>query len=380
MKSRALVLSFLVLRLAADSTLCQVPERSESGLTLRPPEAHLDSGSVFHALTGGETQLVLSSDAPLQKLAATSSRMVGYLVVPYDVDEGGPPIAAGAFRIPVRSLKTGLERWDRALLGSRFLDAARHPEVLFTISSASSFSTPEVRGDTLTFTVEVKGRLAVKGQDVELTFPATLNLIPSRLSLYSKTFGDYAALKGEVTIDTADFGWEPSPRAAPLFGSRIHVSFHIVLSSVPPDRDIDPFIDRTLHVRRLRFDNLLQDTDDPVETYRFGNRLMVDLWDDAEGLQGLVESVLRKPGVARRNYAFALKAAHRAVELSGAKSARFLTALAQVYYERGEMDQAISWQQQALKEETGLGPRGRAAVESTLSRYLAEARAIAPEE
>ena len=115
----------------ADLAGGEVPPRSESGQTLVIPAEHLDAGDVYHVTPGSGTQFMWTAEAGLLRLTAVCNRVVGYFVSPFDIEDGQPPMVAGAFRIPVASLNTGLEQYDAELHSPMWLNAAEYPEITF---------------------------------------------------------------------------------------------------------------------------------------------------------------------------------------------------------------------------------------------------------
>src|ERR1043165_10245575 len=72
-----------------------VPPRSDAGQTLVAPKADLDRGDIYHIYGGEDAQVVVTSDAQLQRIVATSRRTVGYFVAPFDRGPNHPPIVSG---------------------------------------------------------------------------------------------------------------------------------------------------------------------------------------------------------------------------------------------------------------------------------------------
>src|SRR5262245_28676149 len=101
-----------------------VPPRSEAGQTLIAPKADLDRGDIYHIYGGEDAQVVVTSDAQLQRIVATTRRTVGYFVVPFDRGPTDPPIVSGCGRIPVASLDSGMTAVNELIRGP-LLDAEK---------------------------------------------------------------------------------------------------------------------------------------------------------------------------------------------------------------------------------------------------------------
>ncbi|MHC4615973.1 MAG: hypothetical protein ACYTAU_20705, partial [Planctomycetota bacterium] len=78
--------------------------------------------------------------------------------------------------------------------------------------------------------------------------------------------------------------------------------------------------------------------------------------------------------VKKRDLEFALEAALRANELTEEKEAAILDTLARVYFEKGDLKQAIKWQREAVKQAGG-SPMAEQ-LEEALKKYeeVAESR------
>ena len=89
-------------------------------------------------------------------------------------------------------------------------------------------------------------------------------------------------------------------------------------------------------------------------------------WDDATELNGIAWGIAAGRE-ENRNLELALKAAQRGSELREHKDAAILDSLARVYYEMGQLDDAIEWQRRAVEQD----PRHRVIV-NTLVKYETE--------
>ena len=110
----------------------EVPQRSAGGTTLRIPENHMDLGEIYFVQPGQDAQVVITSTTSLQRLTVTTDTVAGYAISPFDLEEGKSPLLAGAMRIPIASLRTGVAEIDDAL-SKTILDRTDHPEVLISL-------------------------------------------------------------------------------------------------------------------------------------------------------------------------------------------------------------------------------------------------------
>ncbi len=90
-------------------------------------------------------------------------------------------------------------------------------------------------------------------------------------------------------------------------------------------------------------------------------------WENPVMLNQVAWEMAIAAGTSEGDLALALKAAKRAAELSNHKDSAILDTLARVYYEQGDLESAIQWQQRAA-EEAG----NRREIIETLDKYLSE--------
>ena len=89
---------------------------------------------------------------------------------------------------------------------------------------------------------------------------------------------------------------------------------------------------------------------EPARAYGYGRELMEQNWDKAQVLNGLAWLTVDDKEVMSRDLKFAMKGAKRACELTDYEDAAILDTLARVYYEKGDFQQAIKWQRDAVKQ------------------------------
>ena len=361
----------------------QVPERSLGGQTLEVPDEQMEAGEVYFVRPGEGPQIFLVSDALLQRLTVTTERLVGYVVAPFDLEEvGTSPVLSGAFRIPVASWETGLDDTfntpgggDEILQSSEFMDRDRYPEMLVEITRVAEFTQTHHDEVSTHYEAELEAKLTVKGNVRDLTIPATLTFMPSTFRTMARLDGDLLFLESSFPVNLKQLGWEvPSSDWADRISDELEVSIYLSMSTVSPDRSIDPRLDPTNYAKRLRFLTLLRDLKDPEAGYEFGYAFMKEIWDQQEELGRLAHATLSSPGIARRDLRFALKAAERANELAEEQDVRILETLARVHYGMGNLDQALHWQKKAVSQLDGEEDRLAERVKTELARYEKEAQ------
>lgn len=360
------------------SARADVPARSASGVTLDVPADLLDRGDVYHVTPGEDTQLICLSDAPLQRIAATCNRVVGYFVVPFDVPADQPPLLTGVLRIPVAVLRTGSPDFDELLRSGPALDVAQHSEITWELKSATDVKRISNEKGRQKFTLTLAGELTVKGQGTSLEAPATVELIPFTWQTMRRNVGDLLILRTRFDLKLADLGVnKPSPAVQDRVADVVSIDAFLLCNTMPPDKVLDPNIPREQSVRQQRFLVHVRDLGDPAKGYELGRALMRDTWDDAAALHRLASATLTESGIEPRDLLFVIKAAHRANELTQFKDPVLLGTLARAHFERFDLADAVKWQQRAA--ETFADAKSPAADElrATLEKYEAAAKSSA---
>ena len=150
-------------------------------------------------------------------------------------------------------------------------------------------------------------------------------------------------------------------------GDNVHVELYLMGTTVHPSRSFDPRIEEALYVRQLSFMTRLRDFNDPVGAYEDGRALIKEVWDDSRMLNDLAWSVLTDEQVERVDLDFVGTAAQRANELTEYRDPIYLSTLARLCYERGDLGCAVKWSRKAVDNLEGqpffVGPPIRAALE-----------------
>lgn len=115
-----------------------------------------------------------------------------------------------------------------------------------------------------------------------------------------------------------------------------------------------------------KFTVLLQQMDEPEKAYALGEELAKANWDDPMVMNQLAWFVVDTEGIKTRDLDFALRLAKRGVELDENNPA-ILDTLARVYYEKGDLTEAIKWQKKAV-EHAEEGPMAED-IRTTLKKY-----------
>lgn len=364
-----------VLTLFSSAALADdVPPRTPGWQTLEVPKAQLDLGEVYYVVPGEDTQFICTSDALVQRAAATCSRIVGYVVAPFDLETDEAPLLAGAFRIPAAALKTGLEPSDEALRSKLMLNAAEYPEITFRLLRVTDAKPAGEEGVRKSYTLNLVGELRVKDKTIELTVPARLTFVPFTWQTMYRTLGDSLILRATFEVKLADIGVEkPDKTYTGRIADTVKVDLFLLCNTLFPETPLVPKVKREHHVKQLRFVTLLRDFNDPEKGYEFGRAFLREIWDDAPALDRLATATLTEAGIVTRDLSFALKAAQRANELTEFKDPALLGTLARVYDMKADSPTALKWARQAVERLEGAPPEVAAEVRAALQRYETQA-------
>lgn len=339
----------LLPRAAGAQTEELVAPRSRGGQTLEVPEVHLDLGQVYHVTPGQDTQLSLASNAPLQRLLATTSRIVGYVVAPFELADQKKPLLAGAFRLPVTTLRTASPELDEMLHSAPFFDAAGHPEITYRFDRVANVVYQGTADDVFHYRLDLVGELDAKGSHHPLTVPTEVSFWLSSNQTLNRFVGDMVTLRCKLAVAAKDLGWAPPhPSYRLRIAETLEIDLFLLLNTVSPEQPLDPQADRRKFTDELRFVTLLRDLEDVETAYEHGRSYLQRAWSDAPALARMARLTLTEARDTDRDLAFALKAALRAQELDGGRDPQILATLAQVYAARGDAASALEWQQRAL--------------------------------
>ena len=375
-ETRVLALTMLAALLPTPALLAadDVPPRSAGGQALVVPKEHLDLGEVYHVTPGGDTQLICQSDAPLLRTAFVCNRVVGYVVAPFDLQENQPPILAGALRIPVASLRCGIDGLDEQLHGPPMLNQAEYPEITVRLTGVSDAKLVKDENGRRSYTLKAAAELHVKGKTVPLEAPLRILFAPFTWGTMNRNVGDLLVVRTTFEAKMTDLGLEAPPAKLSDFGAAtVTLDLFVLCSTMSPEKNLDPRIKLEQHLKQLQFLTLLRDFNDPDKAYGAAREHLRTIWDDAQALNRLAWATLTEAGIERRDLGFVSGAAQRANELTDSKDPLCLYTLARLHYEKGDIDVAVKWARQATEHADKARAEEAAEIRATLQRYEAQA-------
>jgi polyisoprenoid-binding protein YceI len=126
----------------------------------------------FKVDDGGENKIQFVSDAPLERFTGTSGKLSGEI----KVDPNKAADTKGELKVPVASIKTGIELRDEHLQKDNWLDAKKFPDVKFVITKVTGVEKLKAN-EALDATVS--GKFTLHGVTKDVTAAAKVRYIPA---------------------------------------------------------------------------------------------------------------------------------------------------------------------------------------------------------
>lgn len=207
---------------------------SPSGKSLIVPNDLSSRGDVYHALPGRDRQIFFKSEAPLENITGQSNQVIGYAVAGSDSNPAA--LRGGEWRLPVESMKTGIELRDEHLAGKDWLNAKENPHIIFQLDRVESPKLVKQTDAFRTFEGVLVGAMTIKGVSKPMRIPgATITFLNESDATRSIARGNLMAIRASYDITLSDFGVSHG-----VVGSRVaetvRVDTALYLSTTPPER------------------------------------------------------------------------------------------------------------------------------------------------
>lgn len=144
----------------------------------------------------GKNQFTWTSDAPLEKIKGTAEGVSGS----FTIDPKNLAGLRGTISAQVATMKTGNGTRDEHLRGAQWLDAARHPQISFTIASVSNV---RVTGNKATATAT--GTFSMHGVTRQMSIPFTITWLDESAATQKRAPGDLVMVEASFTVALKDF-------------------------------------------------------------------------------------------------------------------------------------------------------------------------------
>ena len=185
-----------------------LPE-SPSGKSLVIPEADKSKGTTYYSLPGKERLMRFISDAPFEKINGVSNTIIGYTIA--GPKDNPAQLQGGEWHLPVASIRTQNDERDSHLRGAEWLDAAKHPNIVFVLKGVKDVkeTTPATaEGKMRMFTVTLEGEMTLHGITKPISIPgAALRFRPSSDAMRMAVGeGDFLFISAKYELTLADYG------------------------------------------------------------------------------------------------------------------------------------------------------------------------------
>lgn len=168
------------------------------------PDELRDAGTVYHTISGDQTQVTFTSNGQLQQIVGKSNAVVGYAVA--GAVDAPAKLAGARWLLPVESLATGIPLRDDHL-AHKWLRADEHPTIDFTLTSTEDIEPVKSGPGYSTWSLTLVGRMTIRGETrVIRVTDAKLSFLKESESTAKVAPGDLCFLKCEYRLKLSDFG------------------------------------------------------------------------------------------------------------------------------------------------------------------------------
>jgi polyisoprenoid-binding protein YceI len=201
------------------------------GKTLVVPNHHKSQGDVYYAITDKDRQIYFESNAPLENIKGQSNDVIGYAV--FSPNRPGKLVAA-EWRLPVASMKTGIELRDEHLAGKDWLDAGSHPNIVVQVRSFKDVKETKRSASFTTYTGVLVVDLTMHGVTRPMEIPgASVTLMPESNATRRVAKGDLMAIRAKFTVTLADHEIK-HPVIGEKVAKDVDIDVSLFLSTLPP--------------------------------------------------------------------------------------------------------------------------------------------------
>lgn len=143
-----------------------------------------------------KNQFLWTSDAPLEKIKGSAEGVSGVLTI----DPQNVASIRGTISASVATMKTGNETRDGHLKGPQWLDAAKFPQITFTISAVSNV---KVAGNKATGTAS--GAFTMHGVTRTISVPFAITYLDQSAATRKRAPGDLVMITADFAVSLKDF-------------------------------------------------------------------------------------------------------------------------------------------------------------------------------
>ncbi len=151
----------------------------------------------------GVNAIQFSLDSMLEPIAGSASDVSGTV----SFDTADVAATAGKIEVNAKSLKVPNATMTEHLVGAKWVDAEKNPEISFAFTKLSDVKSVGTNQWTATAT----GKFTLKGVTKDVTVPVKLSYLADALEKRTKpgNKGDLLVVRGEFSVQRGDFGIQP---------------------------------------------------------------------------------------------------------------------------------------------------------------------------
>lgn len=215
--------------LADEGGEAKAEEGKTPGTAGEEPKAAEAVGTVYHfGVTEQRTNVLFESETTVETIHGITHSISGTATFDFEGGKGATELT-----VPVKSLSTGLDARDGHMMGEDWLDAEKHPDIVFKATSLKRVKVLDEKAMKETWAYE--GTLTIKGKSNALKGEATVQRIPDELGKKLGK-GSWVKVKTEFQVTLADFGIEVPDVAAAKVSPTWDVKLDLLGTTAEPKK------------------------------------------------------------------------------------------------------------------------------------------------
>jgi polyisoprenoid-binding protein YceI len=150
----------------------------------------------------GVNNAAFKLDAPLEAINGSANGITGTVTF----DPENPAATRGRIVVAAASLHVPNPMMKEHLHGAMWMDAAKHPEIIFEAKELKNVKTAADK-----ITADASGTLTIKGVAKAMTVPVSLSYLKDKLGLRVPNLkGDLLVIRANFVVKRSDFGINPA--------------------------------------------------------------------------------------------------------------------------------------------------------------------------
>lgn len=145
----------------------------------------------------GVNNIVFLLDAPLESINGTATGITGSV----SYDPAAVEKTSGKVVVAVDSLSVANPKMIEHMMGEKWLNQAKYPEITFSLSKLKDVSKS---GDTASGTAV--GEMTIKGVSKTVEVPVSLTFLEGKMQDRQRTPGDILVIRSKFSVSRSDFG------------------------------------------------------------------------------------------------------------------------------------------------------------------------------